>query len=98
MQSGWFPHAVAGTAWRHARLRGPVALILLCAGVIGLLAAMAIAPTAAQTIDCSSQSTEPNLAPHPGLRDSLGPCRTRSTPDGVLNWAGDTGLTGVGRH
>ena len=37
MPSGWFPHAVAGTSWRVARLRRTIALVLLCAGVIGLL-------------------------------------------------------------
>ena len=81
--------AVAGTSWHVARLRGALALLLCCAGVIGLLTMPGSERVAAQTIDCSSQSTEPTS---PLIRDCeilLG-LQDTLDPDGVLNWAGDT--------
>ena len=97
MQSGWFPHAVAGTAWRHARLHGPVALILLCAGVIGLLTVPGSERVAAQSV-CASQSTDPDS---PLIRDCETLLGLKDTLRGsaTLNWAGNLALSswdGVG--
>ena len=91
MHSSWWSRAVGVTCWGSARLRRSLALALCCAGIIGLLAAMAVAPTAAQTIDCSSQSTDPDS---PLIRDceTLLGLKDTLDPDGVLNWAGNVAL------
>ena len=73
-----------GIAWLW---RG-VAAGLCCGAVIGLLAAMGVMPTAAQTIDCSSQSSAALIRDCEtllGLKGTL-------DPDGVLNWAGNVAL------
>ena len=79
---------MGATCWGGARLRRLLTLALCCAGVIGLLAVMAVTRTAAQTIDCSLQSTDPDS---PLIRDceTLLGLKDTLDPDGVLNWAGN---------
>ena len=68
-----------------------LAVVLCCVAGIGLLAAMAVAPTAAQTIDCSSQSTDPDS---PLIRDceTLLGLKDQLDPNDLLNWTGGTAL------
>ena len=67
-----------------------LALVLLCAGVIDLLAAVGSGRVAAQSV-CASQSTEPTS---PLIRDceTLVGLKDTLDPDGVLNWAGNLAL------
>ena len=43
MRSSCWSHSIAGASWRVGRLRGAVVLLLLCMGVIGLLASPDVA-------------------------------------------------------
>ena len=74
----------------HRMRRWSLALVLLCAAVIGLLAAVGSGRVAAQSV-CASQSTEPTS---PLIRDceTLLGLKDTLDPDGVLNWAGNEAL------
>ena len=81
-------HAGVRQFRRIARLWRGVAVVLCCGAVLGLLAAMRVMPTAAQTIDCSSQSSAALIRDCEtllGLKGTL-------DPDDVLNWAGNVAM------